>query len=105
MKIHMVSLEDGITATGFRKIATYIKHVNPDTRLFYVGTNSYHSFWKSFVRTMGKPLQFRPEQIDEIARGIAGADVIAFSCMTDYAAIAKKVIARVRELSPQSYIM
>ncbi len=105
MKIHMVSLEDGITATGFRKMAAYMERVNPDTRLFYVGTNSYRSFWKSFVRTMGKPLQFGPDQIDEIARGIAGADVIAFSCMTGYAKIAKQVIARVRELSPQSYVM
>ncbi|HUP59603.1 MAG TPA: radical SAM protein [Thermoanaerobaculia bacterium] len=105
MKIHMVSLEDGITATGFRKMAAFVERVNPDTRLFYVGTNSYRSFWKSFSRRMGNALQFGPEQIDQIAQGVAGADLIAFSCMTGYSDIAKKVIARVREVSPQSYVM
>ncbi|HEX2121972.1 MAG TPA: radical SAM protein [Thermoanaerobaculia bacterium] len=105
MKIHMVSLEDGITATGFRKMAAYVERLNADTKLFYVGTNSYRSFWKSFSRKMGTAMNFGPEQIDQIARGVAGADLIAFSCMTGYADIARKVIARVREVSPQSYVM
>ncbi|HET8797350.1 MAG TPA: radical SAM protein [Thermoanaerobaculia bacterium] len=105
MKIHMVSLEDGITATGFRKMAAYVERANPDTRCFYVGTNSYRSLWKSFSRSMGNAVQFGPEQIDQIARGVADADVVAFSCMTGYSDIAKKVIARVRELHPAAYII
>ncbi len=105
MKINMVSLEDGITATGFRKMAAYVERLNADTKLFYVGTNSYRSFWKSFSRKMGTAMNFGPEQIDQIAQGVAGADLIAFSCMTGYADIARKVIARVREVSPQSYVM
>ena len=105
MKIHMVSLEDGITATGFRKMAAYMERLNPDTRMFYVGTNSYRSFWKSFSRKMGTAMEFGPEQIDQIAQGIAGADVIALSCMTGYADIARRVIARLRVVSPQSYVM
>lgn len=105
MKINMVSLEDGITATGFRKMAAFVERVNPDTHLYYVGTNSYRSFWKSFSRKMGNALQFGPEQIDQIAQGVAGADVIAFSCMTGYSDIARRVIQRVREVSPQSYVM
>ena len=105
MKIHMISLEDGITATGFRKMAAFVERVNPDTKLFYVGTNSYRSFWKSFSRKMGNAVQFGPEQIDQIARGVIGADLIAFSCMTGYSDIARRVIARVRELDPKAYIM
>jgi anaerobic magnesium-protoporphyrin IX monomethyl ester cyclase len=105
MKIHMVSFEDGITATGFRKMAAFMEKVNPDTQLFYVGTNSYRSFWKSFSRKMGTALKFGPEQIDEIARGLAGAELLAVSCMTGYADVARKVIARVRELAPETYIM
>ncbi|HEX6097004.1 MAG TPA: radical SAM protein [Thermoanaerobaculia bacterium] len=105
MKIHMVSFEDGITATGFRKMAAFMERVNPETRLFYVGTNSYRSFWKSISRKMGSAVAFGPEQIDEIARGIVGADVLAVSCMTGYSDTAKKVIARVRQLAPETYIM
>lgn len=105
MKIHMVSLEDGITATGFRKMTAFVERLNPDTKVFYVGTNSYRSLWKSFSRSMGNAVRFGPEQIDQIARDVAGADLVAFSCMTGYSDIAKKVIARLRELAPETYIM
>ncbi len=105
MKIHMVSFEDGITATGFRKMAAFMERVNPDTKLFYVGTNSYRSFWYSITRRTGTAINFSPAQIEEIAQGIAGADLIAISCMTGYADNARKVIARVRQLAPEAYIM
>jgi radical SAM superfamily enzyme YgiQ (UPF0313 family) len=105
MKIHMVSFEDGITATGFRKMAAFMEKVNPDTRLFYVGTNSYRSFWKSFSRKMGTALKFGPDQIDEIARGLLGCEVLAISCMTGYSETARNVVARFRELAPGTYIM
>jgi radical SAM superfamily enzyme YgiQ (UPF0313 family) len=105
----MVSFEDGITATGFRKMGAFVERVNPDTKFFYVGTNSYRGFWKSITRKTGTAIAFAPEQVDEIARGIVGqdggADLIAVSCMTGYSDTAKKVIARVRQLSPEAYIM
>ena len=105
MKIHMVSFEDGITATGFRKMAAFMERVNPDMKLFYVGTNSYRSFWYSITRRTGTAVKFGPDQIDEIANGIAGAELVAVSCMTGYADTARKVIARVRQLNLDAYIM
>ena len=105
MKIHLVSLEDGITATGFRKMAAYVERLNGDTRVFYVGTQRYRSMWKSFVRKMGETRAFGDDQIDEIAHGLAGADVIAFSSMTGYSDLTKRLAKRVREIAPQSYVM
>ena len=67
MKIHLVSLEDGITATGFRKFAAYAEKINPDTRTFYVGTQRYRSVWKSFTRKMGETRAFGEKEVDEIA--------------------------------------
>ena len=91
MKIHMVSLEDGITATGFRKMAAYVERLNADTRVFYVGTQRYRSMWKSFVRKMGETRAFGDDQIDEIAQGLAGADIVAFSSMTGYSDLTKRL--------------
>ena len=105
MKIHMVSLEDGITATGFRKFGSFVERANPDTKFFYVGTRSYRGLWKSFSRTMGKIVEFGPDQVDQIAQGLAGADIIALSSMTGYSELTKRVAKRVREVSPQSYVM
>ena len=46
MKIHLVSLEDGITAIGFRRMAAFVEQLNPNTRTFYVGTRRYLSLSK-----------------------------------------------------------
>jgi radical SAM superfamily enzyme YgiQ (UPF0313 family) len=101
----MVSLEDGITAMGFRKIAAYMERLEPETRVFYIGTNSYRSFWSYFTRRNGGAVEFTDADVDQMARGLAGADIIAFSSMTGYSALTKRLVTRVRELSPKSFVM
>ena len=105
MKIHLASFEDGITATGFRKVAAFIERLNPDTRIFYVGTNSYRSLWKSFSRRMGNARPFGEEDVDRIAQGLAGADIIGLSSMTGYSDLTRRVAARLRTVSPKSFVM
>ncbi len=105
MKIHMVSLEDGITATGFRRIAAYVEKINPDTRTFYVGTRRYLSLWKLLSRRIGETSAFGREEIEEIARGTAGADIVGFSSMTGYANLTKLLARRVREINPRAYMI
>src|SRR5258707_8782527 len=102
MRIHLVSLEDGITATGFRKFAAYAEKINPDTRTFYVGTQRYRSMWKSFVRKVGEGRAFGEPEVAEIAQELAQADVVAFSSMTGYADLTKKLATRVREINPKA---
>ena len=53
MQIKLVSLEDGITANGFRKIAAYIDRLNPDTESYYVTTNTFRSLLTSIRGTSG----------------------------------------------------
>jgi len=104
MKISMISLEDGITATGFRKVAAYVEKLNPETRIAYVGTRRYRSMWKSFVRKMGDIAEFTDDEIDNVAQGVAkNADLIAFSSMTGYSDLTKRIAKRVREIAPQAY--
>jgi radical SAM superfamily enzyme YgiQ (UPF0313 family) len=105
MRIHLVSLEDGITATGFRKIAAYVERLNADTHVFYVGTNRYRSIWKSFSRRAGEVVEFSDEQFDQIAHGLATADIVAFSSMTGYSDVTRAIASRVRKLNPKAYIM
>lgn len=105
MRIHMVSFEDGITATGFRKMTAFVERLNPDTRTFYVGTNSYRSLRKSLTRSMGNAQEFSDHDIDQIAAGVADAEIIGLSSMTGYATLVKRVAARLRELSPHSLVI
>jgi anaerobic magnesium-protoporphyrin IX monomethyl ester cyclase len=105
MKIHMVSLEDGIIALGFRKMAAFMERINPDTKTFYVGLPRYRSMWKSFTRTLGDRPTFSEEDLDNIAAGISDADIVAFSSMTGYNDLTKSVISRVRQKNPNAYVM
>ena len=105
MKIHMVSLEDGITAIGFRRMAAFVQQLNPDTRVFYVGTRRYLSLSKLIFRTIGQPRSFGREDIDEIAKRVAAADLVAFSSMTGYAGWTKELASRIRAINPGAYVM
>jgi radical SAM superfamily enzyme YgiQ (UPF0313 family) len=105
MKIHLVSLEDGITATGFRKFAAFAERLNADTKVFYVGTHRYRSLLKSLTRRMGDTTAFDAAQLDAMASELADADLVAFSSMTGYAALVKELATRVRRMNPDAYTM
>ena len=45
------------------------------------------------------------DQIDEIAEGLAGADLVGFSSMTGYSDLTRKVINRLREVDPKTFII
>jgi radical SAM superfamily enzyme YgiQ (UPF0313 family) len=105
MKIHLVSLEDGITAIGFRRIAAFVERINSETETFYVGTRRYLSFSKLISRTMGEARSFGSEDIDQIAQALAGADLVAFSSMTGYADLTKALARRIREINSRTFLM
>lgn len=105
MKIKLLCLEDGIIACGFRKIAGYIEHLNPDTETCYLSTSHYRSLLNSLKGSFGGKGHLDHEAIDEAARGLIDADVIGFSSMTGYAHITKAIICRVRELSRHPYLV
>ncbi len=106
MKIKLVGLEDGFTCYGFRKIAAWIERLNPDTTVHYVSTDAGRaSLLKSVTRDFGEVDGFGAEHIDEIAAGLADADIVAFSSMTGYADLTKRVAARVREISRRPFMI
>ncbi len=103
MKIKLVSLEDGITSCGFRRMASYVSQINADTEACYVSTAQYRSVRGALKGSAGFEANLGDEEIDEIARHLSGADVVGYSSMTGYADITRQVITRVRELNPGGY--
>ncbi len=99
MRVKLVSLEDGTTSCGFRKIAAYTSRINPDTESCYITTKRYASLGNILFGSHGIG-KMGDEQVDEIAQGLADADLIGFSSMTGYANITRRVIRRVREIRP-----
>ena len=100
MKVKLVSLEDGITSCGFRKIAAYVARLNPDTEACYVSTRRYRSVTNSIKGTIGGKGELGDDEVDEIAQGLAGTDLVGFSSMTGYSELTKRIITRLRAGRP-----
>ena len=48
-----IRFEDGLDNTGFRKISSYIKLINPNTKIAYIPTANYRTFWgQLFEKTL-----------------------------------------------------
>lgn len=105
MKINMVCLENGIVSCGFRHMAAYVKRLHPDTSIRYISTNGFRSMWGYIFGSTGDPAAPNETLVNEIAEGLASAEMNCFSSMTGYAALTRAVIKRVKELNPQSFII
>ncbi len=105
MKVKLVSLEDGITSCGFRKIAAYVSRINADTEACYITTRRYRSVLNSIKGTVGGKGELGDVEIDEIAHGLAGSDLVGFSSMTGYSELTKRIATRVREIDPSTFIL
>lgn len=105
MKIRLVCLEDGITSCGFRKIAAWIRRLNPDTRACYVSTAHYRSPWRALRGATGDRGDLEREVVDEIAGELADSDLIGFSSMTGYSGPTRAIIRRIREISRRPLIV
>jgi anaerobic magnesium-protoporphyrin IX monomethyl ester cyclase len=105
MQIRMVSLEDGITSCGFRKMAAYVLRLNADTEACYVTTNRYRGIRNALFGGLGSGGELSDEEVDEVAQGLVGSDLIGFSSMTGYADLTHRIIKRVRQLDPSAFMI
>jgi len=105
MKIAIVCVEDGLMAVGTRKIAAYMKHLNPDTRSYYVTLTNARGLTNILLGKHGEAVDSFQEFLHGIAEPLTKADLICFSSMTAYAKLTAEIIAKVRELKPDAYIV
>ncbi len=101
----MVSLEDGITSCGFRKMAARVRELNPTTGAYYISTNRYRSIRNAIGGGMGSGSTLTEEEIDQAAQGLVGADIVGFSSMTGYSDLTRQIIGRLRQLDPSTFVV
>jgi len=82
VRTKLVCLEDGITSCGFRKMAAYAARLNDDTEALYVTTNRYRGIRNALFGGLGSGGDLNDEEVDEVAHGLLGADLVGFSSMT-----------------------
>ena len=102
-KINLVSVEDGLIALGFRKIAGVVNDFYPDsTNSYYVPLNRTSLLQR--IVTQQAEDNYEP-YIESVAAEIAQADVVAFSSMSDYAQFVRDLIVAIRRINSKAYIV
>ena len=86
-------------------MAAFVARINEDTESCYVSTNRYRSIRNGLRGTLGSAGSLEPEDIDLAARDLIEADLVGFSSMTGYSELTRKLITRVKELDPSTYVI
>mgnify|MGYP001223316785 CR=1 FL=1 len=101
--IRLACIEDGLDNTGFRKIAAYIKSINPSTKVAYVPTANHRNLIGVLMEKGGGNLG--RSDIYKVAQFMAEGDIAAFSSMTQSAKTVYEIIAQLRNINPLTYII
>ena len=103
LEIRLACVEDGLDNVGFRKFSAYVKLIYPDAKVAYVPTGNEYSY---AARLFGKGAGYLTENdIHKVAQFLAEGDLVGLSSMTQYSTTVHKIIAVVRQLNPNSYIV
>ena len=101
----MICVEDALMNIGFRKMASRMKQLNPDTTISYIAYMNYHSFKSIILGKLGEAPEVKDDIVRRMAEPIASSDIVAFSSMTGYAPLTRDLIKHVRTINPNAYII
>ena len=105
-RVALVNVGAYISVYGLRKLAPAVREIVPDTKTFYVSTGAHlHSVKNVLLSSKKDATKLEQADLEAIAEGLAGYDLIGFSVMTIDSEWAKKIIAEIRKRSPGTYIV
>ena len=103
MKIAFISIDAGIVAVGFRRMASLLRSIHPDSEISYIVPINQMSIY-SFLT--GKVTSAIPESdMDRIANHYAKFDIVATSSMTPYADVNRNLFTRIKKINPKVYLI
>lgn len=103
LKVKFVSLESGITALGFRKIASLAKKLNPDTQICFIPVDNLYAILSHIFPT--KKIGFDDKDVKIAARYLSEADLVCFSSMTASASHVEKIARAIKKLNPKTFLL
>ena len=109
MNISFVSVEDGITNLGFRKMAALARSINPSTEVIYIPLHNTYSPISFLLAGGGagggSGNMYSDADLDRMASHLSKADLVCFSAMTQYSDLTKKLIQLIKKIRPVTYII
>jgi len=103
MKIAFVSVESGITALGFRRVAAVARRLNPETDIYLIAVDNLYSLLSHIFPT--KSDGFDGDAAELAGRDLARYDYVCFSTMTASASHVEAIIAAIRRHNPRTFVL
>ena len=103
IKVKFVSIEEGVIALGFRRIAAIARKLNPATEIYFITPGNLYSFFTHLFPS--RKTVFTDKDIDVIAEELAKADLLCVSTMTPSAPYAIKIINAVKKKNAKTFIL
>lgn len=103
MRIKFVSIEEGITALGFRRVVAVAKKLNPDTEVYFIAPGNLYSFATHIFPSQNTG--FTKKDYRVIIRELSSADLVCFSSMTPSAQYVEIIATAIKKLNPKVFIL
>jgi radical SAM superfamily enzyme YgiQ (UPF0313 family) len=105
-KVAIVNVGAYVAAYGPRKIAAAARRIVDDVKLYFVPTGTrLHSVRNVLLTSRKDATDYEQEDLRAVAEGLAGADLVGFSCMTIDADWTKRIIAELKKVNPGCYVV
>ncbi|MCX6727081.1 MAG: radical SAM protein [Candidatus Shapirobacteria bacterium] len=98
-----MSIESGIGAVGFRRIASIIKEIESATEIYFIPTDNLYSLKSHLFPSQIKSLN--KNELINISKHLADSDLIAFSSMTASSKYVEKISEYIKKINPATYII
>ena len=103
LAVKLISVESGIAAMGFRKIAAIARSLEPEAEILFLPTDNLYSLTSHFFPDKNDILS--DKDYEKIAVSLAEADIVAFSSMTASAFHVEKIAVAIKKISPRTYLL
>lgn len=105
LNIKFVSVEAGISALGFRRVAAIARKLHPKTEIYFVTPGNLYSLKNHLFPSSSKNDGLTDKDAHIIAKALAKADLLCFSSMTPCAPDVEKIIKAVRQKNRKVFII
>lgn len=103
IEVSLVSVEDGITALGFRRVISVLRKINPSCGVYFIPTGSLYSIYTHLVSSSA--LVFGDEDALRIAHKLASSDLVCFSSMTRSSDYVEKISRAIKRINKKTFII
>lgn len=103
LQVKFVSIEDGISALGLRRVVAVARQLNPATDIYFITPGNLYSFSTHLFPSRAP--SFGLKDIRVIARQLAKADLVCFSSMTPSASYVEKIASAIKKINSKTFIL